>query len=40
VPDLIGDPTKATQKLGWTATTMPPDLAKIMVDADVALLNA
>lgn len=40
VPDLIGDPTKATQKLGWTATTLPPDLAKIMVDADVALLEA
>ena len=32
---LIGDPTKATKKLGWTAQTSFDDLVKLMVDADL-----
>ena len=39
VDDLIGDPTKATQQLGWTATVHTPELARIMVDADRKALN-
>jgi len=35
VEQLLGDPTKAKKKLGWEAKTMPDELAKIMVDADV-----
>jgi GDPmannose 4,6-dehydratase len=27
------------QELGWKARTLTPELAKIMVDADVALLE-
>ena len=41
VDALIGDASKAEQKLGWAATVMPDDLAKLMVDADIeALENA
>jgi GDPmannose 4,6-dehydratase len=36
---LIGDPTKATQVLGWTAKTKAGDLAKIMVDSDIKILQ-
>ncbi|MBK7722518.1 MAG: GDP-mannose 4,6-dehydratase [Austwickia sp.] len=32
---LIGDATKAAQRLGWRATVLAPELARIMVDADV-----
>ena len=39
VDDLIGDPTKATEQLGWTATVHTPELARIMVDADRRALN-
>jgi GDPmannose 4,6-dehydratase len=39
VPDLIGDPSKAKAKLGWEAQTLTPDLARLMVDADLELLN-
>lgn len=35
---LIGDATKAKQKLGWQAKTTFKQLVKIMVDADVAAL--
>ncbi|MFH8251575.1 GDP-mannose 4,6-dehydratase [Microbacterium sp. B2969] len=38
VDDLIGDPSKAESLLGWKARTLPPDLARLMVDADVARL--
>jgi GDPmannose 4,6-dehydratase len=34
VDNLIGDASKAEKLLGWKATTMVPDLVKIMVDAD------
>jgi GDPmannose 4,6-dehydratase len=35
---LIGDASKAHRLLGWKAQTHADDLARIMVDADVALL--
>ena len=36
VDALIGDPTRCREKLGWTPSTLTPDLARLMVDADVA----
>ncbi|MEQ8936882.1 MAG: GDP-mannose 4,6-dehydratase [Amphiplicatus sp.] len=36
---LIGDPTKAKQKLGWSHKTKFPDLVKEMVAADRALIE-
>ena len=32
---LLGDATKANQKLGWTAKTSLSELAKEMVEADI-----
>src|SRR3990172_5927871 len=40
VYNLRGDPTKAKRVLGWQATTRFKDLVKIMVDADISLLEA
>ena len=40
VDALIGDPSKATKKLGWKATTNWRGLAELMVDADVELVKA
>ncbi len=37
---LIGDTSKAHTLLGWKAQTHAEDLARIMVDADVALLSS
>jgi GDPmannose 4,6-dehydratase len=37
---LIGDPRKATEKLGWKAETGFEDLIRMMVDADLAALKA
>ena len=34
VDNLIGDPTKAQELIGWTAQTHTPELARLMVDAD------
>lgn len=34
VDDLVGDPSKARKVLGWKASTLAPDLARLMVDAD------
>src|SRR4051794_4310187 len=34
VETLLGDPSKAKQKLGWVPTTSLPELVKEMVDAD------
>jgi len=34
VETLLGDPTKAKQKLGWTPTTTLPELVAEMIDAD------
>ncbi len=36
---LIGDPTKAADKLGWVPSVHGDELAKHMVDADVTLLE-
>ena len=33
---LIGDPTKAREKLGWEPKTDFDELVRIMVDADLA----
>jgi GDPmannose 4,6-dehydratase len=34
VDALIGDPSKAADKLGWKAEVLTPELARLMVDAD------
>jgi GDPmannose 4,6-dehydratase len=34
VDSLIGDPSKAARLLGWKPRVLPPELARIMVDAD------
>ena len=39
VDELIGDAGKAERVLGWKAQVLPPELAKIMVDADLAMLD-
>jgi GDPmannose 4,6-dehydratase len=36
---LIGDPTKANLQLGWRSSTQWPELAELMVDADIANLK-
>jgi GDPmannose 4,6-dehydratase len=36
---LIGDPTKAREKLGWTHETSPRDLAREMVEADLEVMK-
>lgn len=39
VDALVGDASKAQRLLGWTATVRTPELARIMVDADIAQLE-
>ncbi|MDV8023658.1 GDP-mannose 4,6-dehydratase [Rhodococcus sp. IEGM 1330] len=39
VDALVGDASKAEAKLGWKAKVHTPELAKIMVDADIAALE-
>ncbi len=39
VDALIGDPSKAQTQLDWKATVQAPELARIMVDADVQALH-
>ncbi len=39
VDELVGDPSKVQEKLGWKAQTMVPELARLMVDADMELLR-
>jgi GDPmannose 4,6-dehydratase len=39
VDSLIGDAAKANTELGWKAQTHVPELVRIMVDADLALLT-
>ena len=39
VDALIGDASKAASVLGWKAQTLAPALARLMVDADVAVLQ-
>ncbi len=36
---LLGDPSKAREVLGWSARTHWDDLARIMVNADISLLD-
>ena len=36
---LVGDATKAEKELGWRPTTSFPELVRLMVDADLALLE-
>jgi GDPmannose 4,6-dehydratase len=36
VDDLVGDASKAEAQLGWKAQTLLPELARLMVDADLA----
>lgn len=38
VDSLIGNPSQAGRLLGWKAQVLPPELAGIMADADLALL--
>jgi len=38
VDDLRGDASKAKSALGWEAKTQTPELARLMVDADIAML--
>jgi len=40
VDALIGDPSKVEKVLGWKATTHWKELAELMVDADIAALQA
>jgi GDPmannose 4,6-dehydratase len=39
VDALIGDASKAAETLGWTASVHTGDLARLMVDADIAALE-
>lgn len=39
VDSLIGDASKALTDLGWKATVQTPELARIMVDADIEALE-
>lgn len=39
VADLIGDPAKVQSVLGWKPSTHAPELAELMVDADVRRLS-
>lgn len=39
VDALVGDSSKAESKLGWKATVHTPDLARLMVDADIEALK-
>jgi GDPmannose 4,6-dehydratase len=39
VEHLIGDPSKAREKLGWTPKTTFEQMVKLMVDADLELLQ-
>lgn len=39
VDALIGDCSKAERKLGWTPTVKTPELARLMVDADIESLK-
>ena len=39
VASLVGDPSKASARLGWTPRVLAPELARIMVDADQEMLQ-
>ena len=37
---LVGDHAKITDATGWKPRVLPPELAQIMVDSDVEILNS
>jgi GDPmannose 4,6-dehydratase len=37
--DLVGDPTKARERLGWTPEVSFPDLVRMLVDAELDRLG-
>ena len=37
---LVGDPSKAGAKLGWEPTVTFPELVKMMVESDMALIES
>jgi GDPmannose 4,6-dehydratase len=39
VDTLVGDPSRAARELGWRPRTFVPELARIMVDAELALVE-
>jgi GDPmannose 4,6-dehydratase len=39
VDSLIGDPSKVSAATGWSPNVLPPQLAKIMVEADVEAVS-
>ena len=39
VDQLVGDPSKAREKLGWEPSTSFEELVDLMVDADYTLLS-
>ena len=39
VDNLIGDASRAATVLGWKPQTLTPDLARLMVDADLELIS-
>jgi GDPmannose 4,6-dehydratase len=39
VDNLIGDPGKAARVLGWKPQVLPPELAGLMVDSDLAIVE-
>jgi GDPmannose 4,6-dehydratase len=39
VEHLVGDPSKAREKLGWTPSTSFEDMVKLMVDSDLEMLG-
>ncbi len=39
VPLLLGDPTKAKEKLGWEPNITFSDLAKMMYEADLEMIK-
>jgi GDPmannose 4,6-dehydratase len=40
VDSLVGDPSKVKAVTGWAPKVLPPELAKIMVDSDLADLES
>jgi GDPmannose 4,6-dehydratase len=40
VDDLVGDASRAERILGWHATVLAPELARLMVDAELATLTS
>jgi len=40
VDSLVGDPSKASSLTGWKPKVLTPELAKIMVDADLKILES